>query len=250
VARAAVLGGLRRLPWLTATAREIVVETARVRTIVLDVDGWSGHRAGQHLDVRLTAEDGYQAQRTYSIASAPEEDLVRITVERVEDGEVSPYLAGELAPGDVLEIRGPVGGYFTWSADEPGPLLLVAGGVGLVPLMSMLRHRAAHGSAVQAHLLVSARSADDVLYRDELETLQPRGGLRVARTYTREPPPGWTGWSRRVDAEMLADVSPGQGARCFVCGPTPFVELVNDLLVAGDHDPRDVHAERFGPTGG
>jgi ferredoxin-NADP reductase len=236
--------------WLTATVRDVVAETVRVRTIVLDVDGWSGHRAGQHVDVRLTAEDGYQAERTYSIASAPEEDLVRISVELVEDGEVSPYLAGELAPGDVFEIRGPIGGYFTWSADEPGPLLLVAGGAGLVPLMSMLRHRAARAAAIQAHLLVSARSADDVLYRDELETLEPREELRVARTYTREPPLGWTGWSGRVDAAMLADVSPGPAAKCFVCGPTPFVEVVNDILVAGGHDPRDVHAERFGPTGG
>ena len=219
-------------------------------TIVLDVAGWSGHRAGQHLDVRLTAEDGYQAERTYSLASAPEGDLVRISVEFVEEGEVSPYLAGELMPGDIFEIRGPIGGYFTWSADEPGPLLLVAGGVGLVPLMSMLRHRAARAAAVKAHLLVSARSADDVLYRDELETLEPRDRLRVAHTYTREAPPGWTGWSRRVDAAMLADVSPGPGAQCFVCGPTPFVEAVNDLLVAGGHDSRDVHAERFGPTGG
>jgi ferredoxin-NADP reductase len=230
--------------------RDVVAETARARTIALDVDGWTGHRAGQHVDVRLTAEDGYQAERTYSIASAPEEDLVRITVELVDDGEVSPYLAGELAPGDVFEIRGPVGGHFTWSADDPGPLLLVAGGAGLVPLMSMLRHRAARAAAVQAHLLVSARSGDDVLYRDELETLEPRQGLRVAHTYTREAPRGWTGWSRRVDAAMLADVSPGPDACCFVCGPTPFVEVVNDLLVAGGHDPRDVHAERFGPTGG
>jgi ferredoxin-NADP reductase len=225
-------------------------ETARVRTIALDADGWSGHRAGQHLDVRLTAEDGYQAQRTYSIASAPEEDLVRISVELVEGGEVSPYLAGELMAGDEFEIRGPVGGYFTWSVEDGGPLLLVAGGAGLSPLMSMLRHRAARGSTARVHLLVSARSADDVLYRDELETLEPREGLRIARTYTREAPPGWTGWSGRIDAGMLADVSPGPGAQCFVCGPTPFVEAVNDLLVAGGHDPQDVHSERFGPTGG
>jgi ferredoxin-NADP reductase len=203
VARTTVRGRLRRLPWLTATVRQVVAETPRVRTIVLHVDGWSGHRAGQHLDVRLTAEDGYQAERTYSIASAPEEDLVRISVEFVEDGEVSPYLAGELAPGDVFEIRGPVGGYFTWSADEPGPLLLVAGGVGLVPLMSMLRHRAARAATVQAHLLVSARSADDVLYRDELKTLAPREGLRIARTYTRKAPLGWTGWSRRIGRPRL-----------------------------------------------
>jgi ferredoxin-NADP reductase len=249
VARAAIRGRLKRLPWLTATVRDIVAETPRARTITLDVDGWTGHRAGQHLDVRLTAEDGYQAERTYSIASAPEDDLVRITVELVEDGEVSPYLAGELRPQDQFEVRGPVGGYFTWSADEPGPLLLVAGGAGLSPLMSMLRHRAALAATVQTHVLVSARSAEDVLYREELETLEPRDGLRIERTYTREPPAGWTGWSRRVDAAMLAEVSPGPAARCFVCGPTPFVEEVNDLLVTGGHDPRNVHSERFGPTG-
>jgi ferredoxin-NADP reductase len=230
--------------------RHVVAETARARTIALDVDGWSGHRAGQHIDVRLTSEDGYQAERSYSIASAPEDDLLAITVEVVDDGEVSPYLAEALAPGDVFEIRGPIGGYFTWSADEPGPLLLVAGGAGLVPLMAMLRHRAARGAAVPVHLLVSARSPDDALYRGELATLEPREGLRIEHTYTREPPPGWTGWSGRVDAAMLADVSPGRDARCFVCGPTPFVEAVNDLLVAGGHDPREIRAERFGPTGG
>jgi ferredoxin-NADP reductase len=250
MARTALPGRLTRLPWLTATVRDVVAETARVRTIALDVDGWTGHRAGQHLDLRLTAEDGYQAERSYSIASGPEEDAVRISVEFVEDGEVSPYLAGELSPGDVFEVRGPIGGYFTWSADEGGPLLLVGGGAGLVPLMSMLRHRAAQGSTAHAHLLVSARSADDVLYGDELETLEPRENLRVARTYTREAPPSWTGWRRRVDAEMLAEVSPGPAARCFVCGPTPFVESVTTLLVAGGHDPRRVHGERFGPSGG
>ena len=250
MARTAVLGRLRRLQWLTATVRDVADETPRVRTIAVEVDGWSGHRAGQHLEVRLTAEDGYQAQRAYPIASAPEEDLVRISVELVEDGEVSPYLARELVPGDVFEVRGPVGGYFTWSADEPGPLLLVAGGAGLVPLMSILRHRAVRGAAVRAHLLVSARSVADVLYREELETLEPRDGLRIVRTYTREPPPGWTGWTGRIDAAMLADVSPGPGAKCFVCGPTPFVEAVNDLLVADGHDPGNVHSERFGPTGG
>jgi len=230
--------------------RDLVTETPRARTIVLDVDGWPGHRAGQHVDLRLTAEDGYQAQRSYSIASAPEEDVVRLTVELVEDGEVSPYLAGDLAVGDAFEIRGPIGGYFTWSAEDGGPLFLVAGGSGLAPLMSMLRHRAARGAAVRAHVLVSARSAEDLLYRDELETLEPREGLRIARTYTRESPPGWTGWSGRVDAAMLADVSPGPQARCFVCGPTAFVEHVNDLLVAGGHDARSIRAERFGPTGG
>ncbi|MFL5849686.1 MAG: ferredoxin reductase [Solirubrobacteraceae bacterium] len=225
-------------------------ETPSAATLRFAPDGWPGHRAGQHVDVRLTADDGYQAQRSYSIGSAPDGARLELTVVRIDDGEVSPYLAGELAPGDTFELRGPIGGYFTWSADEPGPLLLVGGGTGLAPLMSMLRHRAARSAAVQAHVLVSARAAEDLLYREELGALEPREGLRVAITYTRERPPGWTGWSRRVDAAMLAAISPGPAARCFVCGPTPFVEVVNDLLVAGGHDPRRVHGERFGPTGG
>jgi ferredoxin-NADP reductase len=230
--------------------REIVVETPGARTLVLDVDGWTGHRAGQHLDVRLTAEDGYQAQRSYSIASAPEAGVVELTVERIDDGEVSPYLVGELRPGDAFEVRGPIGGHFTWSADEGGPLLLVAGGSGLAPLMSMLRHRAARAAVVEVHVLVSARSAGDLLYAEELEALEPREGLRIARTYTREAPPGWTGWSRRIDAEMIAAITPGTGARAYVCRPTPFVERANDLLVAAGHNPNEIRAERFGPTGG
>ncbi len=253
MARAALLERLSRGPrvvWQTATVREVVQETPGIRTLALEVEGWPGHLAGQHLDLRLTAEDGYQAQRSYSIASAPELDAVEIAVELVDGGEVSPYLVEEVRPGDRFEVRGPIGGHFTWSVDEGGPLLLVAGGSGLSPLMSMLRHRAARSVAIQAHLLVSARSHEELLYRDELETLEPRDGLRIAHTYTRARPPGWTGWSRRVDAAMLADVSPGLDARCFVCGPTPFVESVNDLLVGNGHDPRTIHAERFGPTGG
>ena len=221
-----------------------------MRTVTLDVEGWRRHRAGQHVDIRLTGEDGYQAERSYSIAPAPEADAVELTVARVEDGEVSPYLTDELQPGDVFEVRGPIGGYFTWSADEGGPLLLVGGGSGLAPLMSMLRHRAARTAAVQVHLLASARSPDDALYLDELAGLEPREGLRVEHTYTREAPAGWSGRRGRIDAAMLADVSPGIGARCFVCGPTPFVEHVADLLVAAGHDPGRIHAERFGPTGG
>jgi len=225
-------------------------ETPRARTITLDVSNWPPHRAGQHLDLRVTAEDGYQAQRSYSIASPPEADDVEITVDRIEDGEVSPYLVDELRPGDVFEVRGPIGGHFTWSVKEAGPLLLVAGGSGLAPLMAMLRHRAVRGSTAQAHLLVSARAADEVLYREELAAIGPREGLRVVHTYTRQEPPGWTGFTGRVDLVMLADVSPGPDARCFVCGPTPFVEHVTGLLVTGGHDPAAVHAERFGPTGG
>lgn len=225
-------------------------ETPHARTLALDVPGWPGHRAGQHVDVRLTAEDGYQAQRSYSIASAPELDAVELTVVLVDDGEVSPYLVEAVRAGDQVEIRGPIGGHFTWSVADGGPLLLVAGGSGLVPLMSMLRHRAARGSDVTTHVLVSARSPAEALYRGELATLAPRAGLDVAWTYTREAPPGWSGWSRRIDAAMIAAVAPAARALCFVCGPTPFVETAATLLVEAGHDPRDVHAERFGPTGG
>jgi ferredoxin-NADP reductase len=255
VARAAVLERLTPaapVVWRTATVREVVAENAHARTLVLDVPEWPGHRAGQHLDVRLTAEDGYQAQRSYSIASAPELDRVEITVETIEDGEVSPYLVQEVRPGDTFEVRGPVGGHFTWSVADGGPVFLVAGGSGLVPLMAMLRHRAARRSEVEAHLLVSVRSAADVLYAGELPALAPRAGLHVAMTYTRAAPEGWQGLTGRVDAAMLAAAGPppDAGARCFVCGPTPFVEAVADLLVAAGHPPRAIHAERFGPTGG
>jgi ferredoxin-NADP reductase len=238
--------------WRTVTVRELIRETAHACTIVFDVPGWPGHRAGQHVDVRLTAEDGYQAERSYSIASAPEDPQLALTIERLDDGEVSPYLADELRPGDELELRGPIGGPFTWAAAQGGPLLLVGGGSGLVPLMAMLRHRGARAADVEAHVLVSTRSEDDALYRDELEQLAPRAGLHVAWTFTRTPPPGWGGYARRVDAAMLAEVGPAPDARplIFVCGPTPFVEAVADLLVDGGHDPRTIHAERFGPTGG
>ena len=228
----------------------VVAETPRARTLVLDVAEWPGHRAGQHVDVRLTAEDGYQAERSYSIASAPETASLQITIEVIDDGEVSPYLGEEVREGDEFEVRGPIGGHFSWAVTDGGPLLLVAGGSGLVPLMAMLRHRAAQASDLQAHLLVSARSADDLLYGAELGELGPRAGLALFQTYTRTPPPGWTGWQRRVDAAMLAEVDPGPAAHCFVCGPTPFVEGVTQLLVAAGHESSRIHAERFGPTGG
>jgi ferredoxin-NADP reductase len=255
VARAALLGGLTPrapLAWRAVTVAEVRAESARARTLVLDVPGWPGHRAGQHVDVRLTAEDGYQAQRSYSIASAPEHDGLELTVELVDDGEVSPYFVHELRAGDRFELRGPIGWHFTWSVDDGGPLLLIAGGSGLVPLMAMLRHRAARGSEIDAHALISVRGAADRLYADELGALEPRAGLRVGWTYTRSPPPGWDGWSRRVDAAMLAAVAPAPASspRTFVCGPTAFVERVADLLVAAGHEPRSIHAERFGPTGG
>jgi ferredoxin-NADP reductase len=215
-----------------------------VKTIVLDPPEWAGHRAGQHVDVRLTAEDGYQAQRSYSIASPPEDNHVAITVERLDDGEVSPYLAEELRAGDKLELRGPIGGYFVWEAEQGGPLLLVGGGSGVVPLASMLRHRASAAPSVRARLLYSARSLADVIYRDELDRFE------AIYTLTREQPEGWAGYSRRVDADMLSEVSFGGEGLTYVCGPTRFVESVADALVGIGYAPENVRTERFGPTGG
>jgi ferredoxin-NADP reductase len=238
--------------WRLVTVREIVVETPRAKTLRLEAPGWPGHLAGQHLDVRLTAEDGYQTERSYSIASSPEDATLAITVERLDDGEVSPYLTDELRPGDELEIRGPIGLYFTWQVADGGPLLLVAGGSGLVPLMSMLRHRAAQRSAVPTRALLSSRTLEDVLYRDELEDLTGGDGLDLSYTLTRGAPEGWAGWSRRVDAEMLAAVAPTpeEGPMIRICGPTAFVETVANLLVQLGHPPTTIRAERFGATGG
>jgi ferredoxin-NADP reductase len=238
--------------WRLATVRECVEENAHARTLLLDVPEWPGHVAGQHVDVRLTAEDGYQAQRSYSIASAPEDAQLALTVERLDDGEVSPYLAGELREGDQLEIRGPIGGHFTWRVQDGGPLLLVAGGSGLVPLMAMLRHHRAQGSDVDARLLLSAREWDDVFYRDELSQLANDDGVQAHYTLTRTQPDGWTGFSGRVDATMLSAVGPRPDERphIYVCGPTAFVEHAADLLVDLGHPPQAIKAERFGPTGG
>jgi ferredoxin-NADP reductase len=232
-----------------AEIAEVRAETPTVKTLVLDLEGWPGHRAGQHVDVRLTAEDGYQAERSYSIASAPDGDRLELTVELIEDGEVSPWLTEEARPGDVMELRGPVGGYFVWDPDPGGPVLLAGGGSGVVPLMAMARRRAVAGDEVPTRLLYSARSRDDVIYRDELERLEG-GGLEVALTLTRSQPEGWTGYSRRVDAELLAEVAPPDFALAFVCGPTPFVEAVAAGLVGLGHDPSRIKTERFGPTGG
>ncbi|HVN61134.1 MAG TPA: ferredoxin reductase [Gaiellaceae bacterium] len=244
MARAAVRG---RLSWQIATVEAVADETPRVRTLVLDVPDWAGHRAGQHLDVRLTAEDGYRAERSYSIGSPPGEP-VAITVERLDDGEVSPYLTEELRTGDALELRGPIGGYFVWGPEDGGPLLLVAGGSGVVPLMAMLRHRHAAGIDVPARLLYSSRTLEDVIYRAELDALD----AEVVYTLTREQPPGWTGYARRVDAELLAEVAwpAEQDPRVFVCGPTPFVETVAGTLVELGYPPQRVKTERFGATGG
>jgi ferredoxin-NADP reductase len=246
VARAALRG---RLTWQIAAVAGVVDETARVRTIALDVADWPGHRAGQHLDIRLTAEDGYRAEREYSIASAPGEP-VAITVERLDDGEVSPYLTDELRAGDGLELRGPIGGYFVWGPEDGGPLLLVAGGSGIVPLRAMLRHHRQSGSDVPVRLLYSSRSLADVIYGDELD--EPATGVEAFHTLTRERPPGWTGYARRVDAALLSEVAwpAGDDPRAFVCGPTSFVETVASGLVALGYPPKWVKTERFGATGG
>jgi ferredoxin-NADP reductase len=242
---------LGRLSWRVAEVLDVVPETHRVKTIVFDVPGWPGHRAGQHVDVRLTAEDGYQAQRSYSVASTPDGTRIELTVERLDDGEVSPYLTDELRSGDRIELRGPIGGYFVWEPSHGGPLLLVGGGSGVVPLMAMIRLRTAAGSDADTRLLFSSRGWEDVIYREELERLN-RENLRVVHTLTRSQPPGWTGYTRRVDADMLADVGPGpaERPRVYVCGPTPFVEVVAEALVRLGHDPLAIKTERFGPTGG
>jgi ferredoxin-NADP reductase len=243
----------RRLLWRLAEVVEVVSETPRARSLVLGVPDWEGHKAGQHVDVRLTAPDGYQAQRSYSIASAPEDERLMLTVERLEDGEVSPYLTDVLVAGDKLEFRGPIGGYFTWEAREGGPLLLIGGGSGVAPLMAMLRHRAAVGSHVPTRLLYSSRSYEEIIYRRELENLAARdGSLDVIHTLTRSRPQGWSGYDRRIDAAMLAEVAwaPEERPLAFVCGPTPSVEAVAGGLVVLGHDTARVKTERFGATGG
>ena len=243
---AAVLG---RLSWQLADVVELRDETPRARSIVLAAPDWQGHRAGQHVDVRLTAEDGYQAQRSYSIASAPEDEHLVLTVERLEDGEVSPYLVDELRPGDQLELRGPIGGYFVWETELGGPLLLLAGGSGIVPLRCILRHRAAAGSAVPARLLYSSRSLAEVIYRDELE--RAADGVDVRLTLTREQPEGWTGYARRIDGVLLAELAwpAGESPLTYICGPTAFVETAASALVRLGHEPQRIRTERFGPTG-
>jgi ferredoxin-NADP reductase len=250
VAGAAVLG---RLTWQLCEVVELVEETPQVKTLVLEAPGWPGHLAGQHVDVRLTAEDGYQAQRSYSIASAPEDGRLALTVERLDDGEVSPYLTDVLVVGDKLELRGPIGGYFVWDAAGDWPVLLVGGGSGVVPLMAMIRHRAAVGSGSPMRLLYSAKRLDDVIYRKEIEELAARGdGFEAFFTLTREQPGGWLGFRRRIDGELLAEVGwpVADDPQTFVCGPTGFVEAVASALVGSGVAPARVKTERFGPTGG
>jgi ferredoxin-NADP reductase len=248
VAGAAVLG---RLNWQLAEVVEVLDETPRVRSLVLRCPGWPGHLAGQHVDVRLTAEDGYQAERSYSLASAPEDEHLVLTVERLKDGEVSPYLVDVLRPGDQLELRGPIGGYFVWKESLGGPLLLLAGGSGIVPLRSVLRHHSASHSSVTARLLYSSRSLGEVIYRKELEQLNSSAQVEIFFTLTREWPEAWNGHRRRIDEELLRAISwpPSERPLVYVCGPTAFVERAADLLVAIGHDAGRIKTERFGPTG-
>jgi len=243
----------RRLEWQLAQVREIVVETYRVKSLMLHVTNWWGHLPGQHVDLRLTAENGYQAQRSYSIASPPEDDLLTLTVERVDDGEVSPYLVDDLRAGDQFELRGPIGRYFVWTVATHGPLWLIAGGSGIAPLMAMLRHRARRKVRARALLLYSSRSLDDIIYREELDRMA-RGDpdLRVVNTLTRKQPERWTGHRGRINRALLADAGfpPRQDPKIYVCGPTSFVEDVSGLLVELGHDPLTIKTERFGPSGG
>jgi ferredoxin-NADP reductase len=254
------VGAAPKIAWRLGTVIDVVHETRESCTITLDVPGWPGHRPGQHVDVRLTAEDGYQTERSYSIASPPEDSKLALTIERLDDGEVSPYLSDELHSGDKLELRGPIGGYFVWDVTTGGPLLLVAGGSGIVPLMAMLRHRdMALGADVGARhrlpvrLLYSSRRWEDVIYRNELARMTERDtSVEVTHTLTREQPAGWTGFKRRIDRPMLEQVAwpASEQPHAFVCGPTPLVEAVAQALVELGHQPALVKTERFGPTGG
>ena len=241
------------IKWQFGTLAEVVQETPRVSSLFFDVPDWPGHLAGQHVDVRLTAEDGYQAERSYSIASAPEDLRLGLTVERLDDGEVSPYLVGELQVGDRLELRGPIGGFFVWRGDEERPVLLIGGGSGVVPLMAMLRHRMKIRSTTPARLLFSSRTRADVIYFDELARLADASdGLALFHTLTREKLQGWTGYTRRIDESMLKEVAwpQEQMPDVFICGPTAFVEAASSLLVNMGYDPRTIKTERFGATGG
>jgi ferredoxin-NADP reductase len=243
------------LNWQIASVTNIKPETTKVKSFTLTLPAWMRHRAGQHYDIRLTAEDGYQTQRSYSIASEPErEGEIDITVERIDDGEVSTYLHDVLAPGDGVEVRGPIGGYFVWEAGLlPAPLLLIAGGSGIVPLMSMIRHRAAIMAKNATALLYSSRNFEDIIYYNELEKLQRvNSGLQVFHTLTRSQPAEWKGYTGRIDLEMLREVTTplGEAVQVFICGPTLMVESAANALVKLGVKSDQIRTERFGPTGG
>jgi ferredoxin-NADP reductase len=243
----------RPLDWQLATVAGVHDETESVRSFSLTLPNWAGHRPGQHVDLRLTAEDGYSVERSYSIASEPERaPEVDITVERIPDGEVSPFLHDMVVPGDRLELRGPIGGYFVWEAAQPGPLLLVGGGSGVVPLMAMIRHRARAGAMNPTRLLLSSRGPDEIIYREELDRLSAtQDGFAVVHTLTREQPAGWNGYARRIDEAMLSEVLEplGREARVYICGPTALVESAANALVRIGLAPSQIRTERFGPTG-
>lgn len=243
----------KTLDWQLATIKNIKEETPRVKTFTLALPDWSPHRAGQHYDIRLTAPDGYSVQRSYSIASEPERtNEVDLTIEKIEDGEVSPFMHDVVQVGDQIETRGPIGGYFVWEAAQGGPLLLIAGGSGVVPLMAMLRHRGAAKSDVPTRLLFSSRTPDDAIYFDELEKLNAQmDGLKVFHTFTRVQPSGWTGYARRIDAPMLTEVAAplGKNPKVYICGPTALVENAANTLVQIGIPAPAVKTERFGPSG-
>jgi len=241
------------IAWRIATVGAVREETPTVRTFTLQLPDWPGHRPGQHVDVRLTAEDGYSVERSYSIASEPERaGEIDITVERIPDGEVSAFLHDIVVPGDRFEIRGPIGGYFVWEVPLGGPLFLVGGGSGVVPLMAMIRYRAREHAAIPTRLLLSSRYPEEIVYRDELDRLAAAmDGFEVLHTLTRSRPPGWTGYDRRIDDRMLAEVLEplGSGARVYICGPTALVEVAANALVRLGLPPDRVRTERFGPSG-
>jgi ferredoxin-NADP reductase len=245
---------MEKFHWQLGRVTRITQETPRVKTFTLALPHWRAHRAGQHYDLRLTAADGYQAQRSYSVASPPEQaGEIALTVDLLAEGEVSTYLHEGVAVGDELEVRGPIGGYFVWGQElADRPLLLVAGGSGVVPLMAMLRHRAALGATNSTTLLFSVRTADDVIYGAELEQLALAGGrgLDLRLTYTRQAPPGWAGYRRRIDRPMLAEVLSRFPAlpECFICGPTPLVEQVASALLEAGLPAGTIRTERFGPS--
>jgi ferredoxin-NADP reductase len=247
----------QQLKWQLGTVVEIRQETPSVKSLILEVPEWTRHAAGQHVDVRLTAEDGYQTQRSYSIASPPEDKNLMLSVERIEGGEVSPYLTDELRVGDRIELRGPIGGYFVWNANDErnnnSPLFLIGGGSGIAPLMAMIRHRAKSAQTVPTILLYSSSSYEDIIYRDELGCLSAKDpSLRVIHTLTRRQPENWTGYGRRIDRAMLAEIGwqPAENPLAFVCGPTALVETVANCLLELGYKPECIKTERFGPTGG
>ena len=242
----------RPLEWQIATVTTVRTETPEVKTLTLSLPDWRAHRPGQHYDVRLTAADGYSAQRSYSVASEPErKGEIDITVERIADGEVSPFLDDTVVVGDRFEVRGPIGGYFVWDRSIGGPVLLVAGGSGVVPLMAMLRHRAVAGVKDPARLLYSARTYEQIIYGEELEVLSKKNGLTVAFTLTRSQPAGWKGYTRRIDDAMLKEVSAplGPDALAYICGPTALVEVAADGLERVGLPAERIRTERFGPGG-